>query len=405
LAGALRTLELAFARPEALRSEYETNLANGGVFIATAEPFELREKVRVRLVLGFCRKRLEVSGEVVHRVTAEMAALGKTPQGVAISFEEPAAKIRQRLAPLLEGVSALPLEPPPEPGQKPRAPRAAARVPARIKGSAEPVAGRTRNLSRSGMLVSVPSPGLPVGEPVRVTLTHPTSGQAMELDGTVVREVADERRGNAVAIRFDPSASRRAEMEGFIETVKSADHASRLGGISGDVAELGAAQLVQMLGNTAPAGTLVVHRGAEEAVVGFERGMLRYVRLGTATGMKALVRLVAWREGSFEFHARLDPAETPEPPLPLEGAVLDATFMHDELGRPGRRLPSPDAVPRLAPAAAPSTGAELDKLERAVLDLVQAGFPVRRILDVIPEPDPRILGALDTLVDAGLVEL
>src|SRR5262245_62638097 len=53
-------------------------------------------------------------------------------------------------------------------------------------------------------------------------------------------------------------------MEGFIETVKSADHASRLGGISGDVAELGAAQLVQMLGNTAPAGTLVVHRGAEE---------------------------------------------------------------------------------------------------------------------------------------------
>src|SRR5262249_59342149 len=103
-----------------------------------------------------------------------MAVLGKTPQGVAISFEEPAAKIRERLAPLLEGVPALPLEPPPGPGQKPRAPRAAARVPARIKGSAEPVAGRTRNLSRSGMLVSVPSPRLPLGAPAPATLSPPT---------------------------------------------------------------------------------------------------------------------------------------------------------------------------------------------------------------------------------------
>jgi hypothetical protein len=61
-------------------------------------------------------------------------------------------------------------------------------------------------------------------------------------------------------------------------------------------------------------------------------------------------------------------------------------------------------VPRLAPAAAPSAGADLGKLERAVLDLVQAGFPWRRILDVIPEPDPTILGALEALIDEGLVE-
>jgi Tfp pilus assembly protein PilZ len=405
LAGALRTLELAFARPEALRHEYETNLANGGVFIATEEAFELREKVRVRLVLGFCHKRLELGGEIVHLVSAEMAALGKTPQGVAVSFEEPAAKIRQRLAPLLESAAELPLDAPPKAGQKPRAPRAAARVPARIKGSAEPVAGRTRNLSHTGVLVSVPECGIPVGERVKVTLSHPTSGQAMDVDGTVVREVAGASGIDAVAIRFDPSASRRGAVESFIEGVKNAEHASRLGGITGDIAELGVPQLVQMLGNTAQVGTLTLRRGSEEAVIGFERSMVRYVRAGSATGMKALVRLVAWREGSFEFHARLDPAQTPDPPLPLEGAILDATLMHDELGKPGRRLAPLDAVPRLAPASAPSAGADLGKLERAVLDLVQAGFAVRRILEVIPEPDPLILGALDALVDAGLVAL
>ena len=405
MAGELRTLELAFAEPEALRHEYETNLANGGVFVATDEVFELREKVRVRLVLGFCHKRLELGGEIVHRVSAEMAALGKTPQGVAISFEEPAAKIRQSIAPLLEGVAELPLDAPRRPGQKPRAPRAAARVPARIKGAAEPVAGRTRNLSHSGVLVSVPGGGIPVGERVKVTLSHPTSGQAMDVDGTVVREIADEGRVDAVAIRFDPSASRRGAVESFIDGVKSAEHAERLGGISGDVAELGVPQLVQMLGSTAQVGTLTLRRGAEEAVLGFERGMLRYVRAGVATGLKALVRLVGWREGSFEFHARLDPAQTPEPPLPLEGAILDATLMHDELGRPGRQPAPLGTVPRLAAAAAPSAGAELGKLERAVLDLVQAGFAVRRMLDVIPEPDPLIFRALDTLVDAGLIEL
>jgi Tfp pilus assembly protein PilZ len=404
LDGALRTLELAFARPEALRHEYETNLANGGVFIATDEPFELREKVRVRLVLAFCHQRLELGGEIVHRVTAEMAALGRSPPGVAISFEEPAAKIRQRLAPLLESAVELPVDALP-PGQKPRSPRAAARVAARIKGTAAPVAGRTRNLSHTGALVSVPGHGVPVGEHVKVTLTHPTSGHTMDVDGTVVREIADESRIDAVAIRFDPSASRRGDVESFIDGVKNAEHARRLGGISGDVAELGVPQLVQMLGSTARVGTLTLRRAAEEAVICFERGMVRYVRSGSATGMKALVRLVAWRDGSFEFHARLDPAETSEPPLPLEGAILDATLMHDELGRPGRRIPAPDAVPRLAPAAAPSAGADLGKLERAVLDLVQAGFPVRRMLDVIPEPDPLILGALEALIDAGLVRL
>src|SRR5262249_35991721 len=202
---------------EARRHEYETSLANGGVFIATEESFELREKVRVRLVLGFCHKRLELGGEVVHQVTAQMAALGKTPPGVAISFEEPAAKIRPRLPPLLQGTPELPRDAPARPGHKPRAARAAARVPARIKGSAEPVAGRTRNLSHTGVLVSVPSCGVPVGERVKVTLTDPASGNALDVDGTVVREVADGGRVDAVAIRFDPPASRGGAVEGFID--------------------------------------------------------------------------------------------------------------------------------------------------------------------------------------------
>jgi Tfp pilus assembly protein PilZ len=392
---------VVFTRADEFRREYEANLANGGVFVATDERFELREKVRVELSLGFCRSEVELDGEVVHRVAREINALGGT-SGVAVSFEEPAAEIRRRLGPLL-GPAAHP-QPAPAPG-RPRAHRAPARVQARIEGAEGRVAGRTRNLSRSGVLVSVPGQGVPVGQKVRITLTHPTSGEAMDLEGTVVREVGGEAGVAAIGVRFDAPASQQPGVERFVESLQKVEHARGLGAISGDVATVGVPQLLQMLGGTAPAGTLVLRRGSEEAVVGFERGMLRYARTGTASGMKALVRLVGWRDGSFEFHARLDPADEPEAPLPLEGAILDAVLMHDEAVRPDRRPPASDAVPRLAPAAAGSAGAELGKLERAVLDLVQAGFPVRRIVDVIPEPDPLILRALDALIDAGLVRV
>ncbi len=398
-----RILKVAFARPDAFAREYETNLANGGVFVTTSERFELREKVRVKLVLGFCRREIDLDGEVVHQVTPAMAALGGA-SGVAVSFDEPATAVRKRLA------SFVPAEPRPPsvdatPGPTPRAQRAPARVAARIQTGDGPVAGRTRNLSRSGVLVSVPGRGVPVGQKVRVALTHPTSGEAMALDGTVVREMPGDSGVAAVGIRFDPPEPERAAVERFVDGIQSAEHARRLGGISGDLAAVGVPQLLQMLGGAAPAGTLLLRRGAEEAIVGFEKGLLRVARVGSATGMKALVRLVGWSEGTFEFHARLDPIESPDPPVPFSGAVLDARLLHDEARRPDRRKLLPNAVPRLAAAAASSAGAELGKLEQAVLDLVQAGFAWQRILDVIPEPDPVILGALEALVDEGLIQV
>ena len=75
--------------------------------------------------------------------------------------------------------------------------------------------------------------------------------------------------------------------------------------------------------------------------------MLRYARLGPTTGMKALVRMLAWKEGVFEFHARLDPVKHPEAPLPLEAAMLDAVRQIDEGNRIDRRRFPLDAKPRV----------------------------------------------------------
>jgi hypothetical protein len=348
-------------------------------------------------VLTFCKKKLRVNGEIVHIVTREMSQVGATP-GVAVQFEGSVQEIRTRLDPLVIACGA-PLHQPPDSGRR-RQPRVAARVAARIEGAGEEVEGHTRNLSRSGALIAVPGGGGPaVGERVRVTLEHPGTGEAMEVEARVARQVETAGAVSALGLEFETPAARRAEVERFVETLQTAEHTRRLGGISGALAELGAQDLLQMFGTSAQVGTLIFRRGEDEAMVGFEAGMLRYARLGPTTGMKALVRMLAWKDGVFEFHARLDPVKHPEAPLPLEPAMFDAVRQIDEGNRIDRRRFPLDAKPRILAGASDVEG----KTAEAVLDLARAGFNVQRILDVIPEPDPEIYAALVQLLDGGAI--
>jgi hypothetical protein len=157
-----------------------------------------------------------------------------------------------------------------------------------------------------------------------------------------------------------------------------------------------------MFGTSSPTGTLALRRGQQEGIIGFEGSMMRYVRLGGATGMKALVRLLGWKDGTFEFHARLDPIETAEAPLPLDAALLEGLHHLDELGRMDRGRFPPEASVRVGSGAG-AAGQNPTKLEAAVLELARAGFTVQRILEVIPEPDLDIYGTLEFLVDAGAI--
>jgi hypothetical protein len=289
---------------------------------------------------------------------------------------------------------------PPEPGV-PREPRVAARVGARIEGGGEGIAGHTRNLSRSGALVAVQGESPSVGERVRLTLEHPTTGERMKVDGRVARQVETAGSVSAVAVEFEAPAARRAEVVRFVEELQTAEHARRLGGIRGAISALGAQDLLQMFGTASQTGTLIFRSGEEEASVGFQGGMLRYARQGAATGMKALVRMLAWTKGSFEFHTRLDPVPHPEAPLPFEAALLDAVRQIDEARRVDLRRFPMGAKLRVIQAPTDLAG----KTVEAVLDLGRAGFSVQRILDVIPEPDPEIYAALEKLLDSGAIAL
>lgn len=391
----MRVLQVVFESPDEFGREHRNNLANGGVFVASVAQAELREAVEVEIALPFCDASVRLQGEIVHIVPPEMESAGATP-GVAVQFQGSPVEVRDRLAPLVQACGDASQGPQAEDQGRRKAPRRPARVPVRIDGQDEGVDGRTRNLSQSGVLVEVPGNSVSVGQRVRVTLENPTTGESMEVDGTVAREVETAGDVAAVGIAFDPPSEARPAVEKFVEDVQTAEHARRLGGIKGAIEELGPQSLLQMFGVSAPAGTLVLRRGEQEGSIGFEGGLLRYVQLGGLTGMKALVRLLSWRDGVFEFHARLENAEVQEAPLPLEAALFDAVRQIDEGERIDASQFPPHAKVSLSAAA---DGREHTKVESAVIDLAGAGFTVQRILDVIPEPDPEILWAFATLAE------
>jgi Tfp pilus assembly protein PilZ len=392
-------LRVSFADAEAFQREYASNLANGGVFVPTEESFAIRESVRVQLILEFCARSIQLSAEVVHLVTAEMVAMGGQA-GVAVQFTGTAHEIRGRLEPLSRSCGVHQFRPA-DPGRR-AAPRVRARVPIRIEGGEEPFEGHTRDLSQTGVLVAMPGRGIEVGQYVNLTLRHPETGDEIDVGGTVVRLIETDGEVSAVGVHFDPSQERRPELERFVEEIQTVEHSRRLGGITGSIAEVGPQNLLQMFGTSSPAGTLALRRGQQEGLIGFEGSMMRYVHLGSATGMKALVRLLGWNDGTFEFHARLDPIETAEAPLPLDAALLEGLHQLDELGRMDRGRFPPEASVRVGSEAGAS-GQNPSQLEAAVLELARAGFTVQRILEVIPEPDLDIYGALEFLVDAGAI--
>jgi type IV pilus assembly protein PilZ len=427
-----RRLRLTLHDARALREEYRRNMANGGAFVPTEEAFELREVVEVELHLPSCGELLVEEAEVVYRAAAGETAGGGAP-GVAVQFLADPGEVRARLERLLAAAEAgeagqAAAEDPsvrdlaPESEERPssggagasddplaavsdrrEASRAPARVLARVTAGHATFEGLTRDLSETGVLISMDASGLPLGKAVRLELTHASSGERLALAGTVSRHVQGEGAAVAVALRFEPDAAEAHRIAAFVAGVKQSEVERMIGGISGVIEELGMQNLLQMLCKSSPAGTLTVARGGEEGVIAFEHGMLRYVRLAGLPAGKALMRLLSWERGTFSFHAQVDSLEEEDVPVSVDAALLDALRRLDEARRAAdRAAPSPAATFRVDhEALAGESGAS--KTEEAVLDLAAAGFTLRRILDVIPEPDAEILAALQSLEDRGIL--
>jgi Tfp pilus assembly protein PilZ len=417
------TLEIVFFSRAAFEHEYTTNIANGGIFVATEQHLEVRQKVSVRVKLAYARKGTTLRGEVVHVVGPELAESGATP-GVAVQLEAAPNEIRRLFAPLFEsGFESGPVPAPEsgaaEPGRttgrpaaaapKDRrgAPRSRARVRARVHcPGCDMIEGRTRDLSISGVLVSIGNgPVIDVGEPVKVWITNPQTGVEREILGKVARHVKGEGGVvRAIGVQFFIHDCDKQAVESFLRDLRSAEHSRHLGGIQGSISELGLGNLAQTFGLAAREGTLDVISGAEEGYLAFESGQLIAANVGGTTGVKALARMLTWTRGRFEFHARIDPALPKSETIALDAALLEAMRLLDEGARPDRDRLAPET--RLGVVSEVRVAAlDLTKLDEAVLDLAASGMNVQRILDVVPEPDTEIHLALWTLVERGLLRV
>jgi hypothetical protein len=409
-----RRLQVRFESAEEFERELARNISKGGVFVPGASGLELRDVVEVEIALEFAGERRCLEAEVVH------VAPGA---GVALQLLRPAADVREELAGLLAGASepawqlpgadtpaidrdlfGAPLAPiaPAPAEERRRTPRARARIPALLDGANARIEGITRDLSETGALISADASELPPGKRVRLQLRHPDTGLRVEVPGRVARHLETEGTVAAVSIDFELAAEAKPQVAALVQAAAQVQRERAAAGISGRIEELGMANLIQMLGSSSERGTLSVASGAEEGVVAFETGSLRYACLGAMRGVKALTRLLQWRSGSFEFHAQVDPLEVEGEPVRLELALLEATRRLDESARADATRLEPRLRFRLDRDALAAAGA-LSKVEEAVLELAGVGLTVRRILDVVPEDDAQVSEALLALIERGVL--
>jgi hypothetical protein len=456
----MRRLKLAFSTPADLASEVARNIGNGGVQLHSLEPFELRELVEVVFEFAWSREALAFEGEVVFFSAEGNVAVELTKPvseiradlapflGRSAPRSAPPAKPTKPAAPppsLMRADSFDPdddldigidpndldpvdldlgeLPPPdaddfvdpnestmvraPQPADplanvadRRKSPRAVVRVPARVQSSHVSFEGRTRDLSETGVLISGDATDLPLGKTVQLELQHPVSGRRMEARGVVSRHVETEGAVAAVGIHFEAPADEEILLKEFVSDVKRAEAERIASGITGRIEELGMPSLLQMLGQSSPHGTLTATNGPEEATVAFEHGAIRYAQLGNLMGIKAIARMLQWPSGAFSFHAYVDPITDEPDPIPLQNALIEAARQVDE----ARAAAPLDMRARFTVnRAAFADAGELSKTEEAVLDLAAANMTVRRILDVIPEPDAEVQYAIRALLEREML--
>jgi len=100
--------------------------------------------------------------------------------------------------------------------------------------------------------------------------------------------------------------------------------------LKGTLADMTIINLIQFPHGGRKTGHLIISGADGEAKLCYENGSLVHATLGDASGMEALVRVVAWGEGTFEFVPDMEP-EARSIDLDLHRAVMQALKIHDEL--------------------------------------------------------------------------
>ena len=400
------SLGVAFSTEREFLEEYSENISKGGIFVKTDANYELRQQVRVEIRLTYCRKQVSLDGEVVHVIPKELESTGAVP-GVALQLIDTVEQLRARFESVADvSDSECPV---PAPSGRREAPRSPARVAAKVNsGNDDTFVVHTRDISKSGVLVSAGEAALEVGQKVKMSLTDPVSGKELPVEGEVVRHLtADDGEVAAVGIQFNPEPPDPNDVQEFVDRVTGSEHSRNLGSIGGPISEFGVEKTLEMFGCTAPQGTLILRSGEKEGFVAVSQGYLLAAVNGSRTGIAALAELLSWRTGTINFETHLASELQGQGRAPLDQALASAKAL---LAKAAAKQGHGPAIPRTAtlavhPSAHETSFSSLSKLEEALIDLSVAGMRIDKVLEVIPEPEETILRAIQGLREQGLISL
>lgn len=401
---AYRVLRVTFEKREDLDREYTANLANGGLFLPGYTDLLVGESVLVLVDLPFVERSVELEGNVVHTIPVAFEENGGQ-SGVALELDGSAEDVRAILEKAVGASIAARSGGQPENRHRARS-VAYVRARIRVPGVSE-IEGRTRNLSLAGVLVSIVDEAPPVGQEVRVGIVHPTTGEERGIGGLIARhEVDDSGHVCGVGIQFVVDPNDAEATTAYLAQVKASEHARRLGGVTGSIDTLGLNDLILSFGQCVPKGRFTLIRGGEIGTVHVAQGLMKAAQMGAAIGVKALVRMAAWEDGTFEFHPNLDLEDEDQPiDLPIEAALLEAARLVDESRIHRAAGLPPDAGLRILHHEVELNDPTLSKIESQILDRAGTGISVMRVLDTIQEPDGLIERAIVGLVERGALSL
>jgi hypothetical protein len=100
--------------------------------------------------------------------------------------------------------------------------------------------------------------------------------------------------------------------------------------LKGTLADLGIVDLIQFPHSGRKSGELALRKDDLEAKLYYEDGTLVHAVLGSASGIEALVGVIGWEEGSFEFSPDAPVIKSRTIELDLHRAVMQALKLHDE---------------------------------------------------------------------------
>jgi CheY-like chemotaxis protein len=173
--------------------------------------------------------------------------------------------------------------------------------------------------------------------------------------------------------------------------------------LTGQVAHLGIADLLQILSLNGKDGVVELEQDGRRGRIVIETGMIVHAECGEVADVKAVHRLLSWSRAEFRV---LPLPGTPVRTMcePATNVIMDGLVALDEWNRwadvlpeAGRRLDvASDARARVAPH-------EVSQAELEVLAQARAGATLQQILDASPLTDGELAEAVCTLVTRGVL--